>query len=236
MEKLYFDPSVFENKTVVFCIPGRSFSNKFLIAWTNLLLECAKYKIKWCFMNRYTSNVYYVRNACLGGNVLSGKKQKPFQGNVDYDYIMWIDSDIVFTPDQFFYMLYQMEEKPHMTVLSGMYLMENNTHYPIVLDMNFEYFKKYGTFEFLSKTDSKCDSADFLQADYTGFGFILIKKGVFEKLKYPWFSPITLNVNGTDIQDFCSEDVSFCIKIAKQNVKLYIATAVKVKHEKMVCL
>ena len=54
----------------------------------------------WCFYNNVkifmsnfqSSNVYYVRNLCLGGDVLKGKNQKPFQGKIDYDYIMWIDT------------------------------------------------------------------------------------------------------------------------------------------------
>ena len=52
-------------------------------------------------VNRYTSNVYHVRNMCLGGDVTKGARQKPFQGNIDYDYIMWIDSDMVFKPEDF---------------------------------------------------------------------------------------------------------------------------------------
>ena len=47
-------------------------------------------------VNRYTSNVYHVRNMCLGGDVTKGARQKPFQGNAKYDYLVWIDTDIVF--------------------------------------------------------------------------------------------------------------------------------------------
>ena len=41
--------------------------------------------------NSYDSNVFFVRNKCLMGNVLNGIKQKPFQGKIDYDYIMWMN-------------------------------------------------------------------------------------------------------------------------------------------------
>ena len=44
------------------------------------------------------SNIYHLRNACLGGDVLSGENQSPFQGKIDYDFIFWIDSDSVFSP------------------------------------------------------------------------------------------------------------------------------------------
>lgn len=35
---------------------------------------------------------------CLGADVRRGEYQKPFDGKLDYDYIMWIDSDIIFKP------------------------------------------------------------------------------------------------------------------------------------------
>jgi hypothetical protein len=31
---------------------------------------------------------------------------------------------------------------------------------------------------------------DLIEVAYTGIGFMLIKKGVFERLEYPWFKPI----------------------------------------------
>lgn len=236
MSEYSYDPECFKNKTVIFCLPGRQFSNNFLIAWTELYNKCKQYGIKLYYINKYTSNVYYVRNMCLGGDVLKGKTQKPYQGSIKYDYIMWIDSDIVFTSDQFFYMLYQMESKEHMKVLSGLYLMQNNLHYATVKNMDFDFFKKNGTFEFLKKTDSTIDSSDFYEVDYTGFGFMLIKHGIFEQLMYPWFSPINITIKESDIQDFCSEDVGFCLKLKKKDIPIFIASKVKVKHEKMILL
>lgn len=233
-QKLYFDPSCFSGKTIIFCLPGRSFSNKFLMAWTQLFAECNKYGIIVHYTNKYSSNVYYVRNSCLGGNVLSGKNQKPYQGKVKYDFIAWIDSDIVFTTDQFFYMLYESIERENIKIMSGLYLMENAVQYAAVQTMDFEYFKRNGTFEFIKK--GGVPESQFFEADYIGFGFVLIKYGVFEELNYPWFSPLTIKIPDTNIQDFCSEDVGFCLKIAKKGIKIHIARSVIVKHEKMICL
>ena len=38
---------------------------------------------------------------CVGGNVQAGKQQKPWGGKLDYDYMLWIDSDIIFKPEDF---------------------------------------------------------------------------------------------------------------------------------------
>ena len=54
----------------------------------------------------------------LGGDVLAGPNQKPFQGKVDYDVIVWIDSDIIFTPEDVFKLL----DSPH-DVTAGVYMM-----------------------------------------------------------------------------------------------------------------
>ncbi len=229
-----YDYTLFKGKKIIFCLPGRTFSNKFLLAWSKLLIKCIEYSIIFNISNKYTSNVYYVRNMCLVGDVLKGKKQLPFNGK-DYDYIFWIDSDIVFNESDFFYMLENIILKDNIKILSGLYLMEGGTHYPVVKNMDISYFKQHGTFKFLSKNDA-LNMADFETVDYTGFGFMLIAKGVFEKLDYPWFNPITINIKDTEISDFCSEDVSFCLKMQKLDIPIYIASKVIVKHEKLVCL
>ena len=126
---------------IIFCIPGRQFTNHFLTSWTNLLSYCFRNNIQAILCNRYTSNVYYVRSMCLGGNVLSGVDQKPWQGKIDYDYMMWIDSDIVFQPEQIMQLLNHKKD-----IVTGMYKMNGGTHYAIVKDWNEEQFLKNGTF------------------------------------------------------------------------------------------
>ena len=83
--------------TVVFCLPGGSFSNTFLMCWSNTLytlVKSNKYNI--AISNDYSSHVHFVRAKCLGADVTAGPDQKPFQGKLDYDVILWLDSDMVF--------------------------------------------------------------------------------------------------------------------------------------------
>ena len=40
--------------------------------------------------------VNFARCKVLGANVLRGPKQIPWDGKLNYDYQLWIDSDIVF--------------------------------------------------------------------------------------------------------------------------------------------
>jgi len=221
---------------IVFCLPGRSFSDKFLMSWTNTLGDFFKRGIQVEVVSKYSSNVYYVRNMCLGGDNLQGVDQKPWQGNVDYDYIMWIDSDTVFTPDQVIKLIMIAESYDEVNIVSGLYVMENNTEFATVVDWNMDYFKQNGRFHFLSKKELKTfDSTKMFEVAYTGLGFMLVKKGVFETVGYPWFRPIweeaTLD-NGTVVTDFTSEDVGFCRTAISKGYKIHIDPKIIVGHEK----
>lgn len=210
---------------VIFCLPGRQFSGQFLSKWSNLLASCMNAGIDLVLSQRYNSNVYYVRAQCLGADVLAGKNQKPFQGTIDYDYIMWIDSDVIYEPIDFKKLLDR-----ELDIIGGIYLMENGTEYAVVKDWDLNYFQKHGTFKFLRKEDILLQQ-DPIEVSYTGFGFLLMKKGVFEKIEYPWFEPHITDL-GKGIIDFASEDVSFCLKARSTGFKIHIDPTVRVGHEK----
>jgi len=213
------------NLKVVFCLPGRTFSNNFLQSWTILNNWCMNNGIMPILSNQYDSVVYYVRNKCLGGSVTRGIDQKPFNGEVDYDYMMWIDSDMVFNPEDFLELL-----KMNVPIASGLYKTQNDTHYATVKDWNMDHYRQNGSFEFLTE-ESIEDLSEPFEVDYTGFGWILIKKGVFESLEYPWFRPEWEDF-GNGVMEFTSEDVGFCKNIKEKGYKIYVNPKVIVGHEK----
>ena len=52
--------------TIVFCLPGNSFSGKFLDSWSSLLAACISNGIRPIISRKSSCNIYYVRNMCLG--------------------------------------------------------------------------------------------------------------------------------------------------------------------------
>lgn len=226
-------------KKIIVCLPGRVFSAKFLNSWTDLISVCKSNGIQLMLSCKYTSNVYFVRSMCLGANVLNGPDQKPFNGEVDYDYIMWIDSDIVFAPEQVLTLLYKMETNTDYQILSGLYAMEGGKQFACVKDMDEEYFKSNGSFDFLetSKWEDIRKNEPF-PVDYNGMGFMMVKKGVYEKLNYPWFEPKFFEYTKDNklIRDFCSEDVGFCLKAKESGILVYLDPSIRVGHEKSVVL
>jgi GT2 family glycosyltransferase len=217
-----------EELKIVFCFPGSSFSGEFLESWTNLMIYCIKHEIKFALQRRGGSVVNFVRTMCIGGAVLRGKDQKPFGGALDYTHLMWIDSDIIFTPQEFQKLLEDDKD-----IVSGLYLMADNQHFTVVKDWDEEYFAKYGTFNFLQKSDIKNQNQLF-PAAYNGMGFMLIKKGVFETLQYPWFEPIHQSIK--NLEDFTSEDVAFCLKAREKGFEIFVDPTVIVGHQKSMIL
>ena len=268
-----FNNPLNRNLTIIFCLPGTTFSNNFLKSWTELLIYCVTHKIRPIISSQTSSNVHFVRNMCLGADVLRGKDQTPFDGKIDYDFIMWIDSDQVFSVNSFISLLSHDED-----VVSGLYLMSNARNYTVVREWDETTFLNKGSFKFLDnnalskwvsenaigdveekkddngnpyKDYSKC-KIPLMPVSYTGLGWTLVKKGVFEKLSYPWFygTKITLNKsisvgdddddepqnNVKEITDYTAEDVTFFLNLKKLNIVPYVDVRSIVGHEKKLIL
>jgi len=212
---------------VIFCMPGRTYSREFLLGWTDLIMQASARGHQCMVSQQYTSCVHFARAKCLGGDVLKGPNQKPFQGQVDYDVIMWIDSDMVFRPDDFFTLL----ESPH-DVTAGLYMMESMKEFAAVKDWDTAHFAEHGSFKFLEPADLPTDpESRYLQVAYSGMGWMMIRKGVVEDLKYPWFYG-PLEVINESVVDMNSEDVSFCKALVAAGHPIYVDTKVRVGHQK----
>ena len=223
---------------IVFCLPGSYYSGAFLSCWTSLLEKCKQKEIQIVLQQNYSSLVHYARNNCLGGNALFGVDQIPFQGGIEYDYIMWIDSDIIFTPADLFKLI-DMDKD----VSSGLYKMQDglcfatkehsipDNYYIDNIGLVGEVDKK---FSFLTEKDLH-DRKNIFKVDYTGMGWMLIRKGVIESLKYPWFHSTTKQffIGDQLVTDFISEDVQFCEDVRKQGYDIWINPNVIVGHEKV---
>lgn len=64
-------------------------------------------------------------------------------------------------------------------------------------------------------------TGNFINADAIGFGFVLLKREVFEKIPYPWFVWDKVSP---------SEDFDFCEKLIKHGYEIKVFTEVKLSH------
>jgi len=210
-------------KKIIVCLPGNSFSDNFLKCIIDLVSwgQTSGHQLQFSFAS--SCNIYYVRNQCLGASVMRGKDQKPFNG-APYDYILWIDSDQVFKPEDLERLLSR-----DLDIVGGLYLMAGGIQYAAVMDWDENFFKKHGHFNFLTPADAKHTIIPIPVA-YTGFGFLLVKHGVFESMEYPWFRQRMITIS--NMQDACMEDVYFCLVAQEKGYKIYVDPTVIVGHEK----
>ena len=205
---------------VIFCIPGNSFSNRFLKCWTNLTRELHKRGIEYELLSQYIPNVYQVRSLLLGADRKFGQYQEPWQGKKNYDNIMWIDSDQVFEPNDFFKLLEHDKD-----IVSGLYLRKPQGDTLNDIPIEFACFNEDGKRLYTNEVNG-----ELIKVWSNGMGWMLIKKGVFEKIEYPWFGPIVTGLG------FHGEDVSFQLRAKDVGFDSYVDTSIVVGHEKEVVL
>jgi hypothetical protein len=216
---------------VIIALPGRTFSGTFLINWSQTLMTLLKMGYNINVVNEYSSFVTFSRMKTLGLDVLRGVDQTPFGGEMEYDVWLTIDSDIVFTPE---HVIKLIEDTKTYPVVSGLYRMQDMVNFACVKDWDVDYFKKHGSFQFL-KVGTLDKEEKYLSVAYNGMGFFACRKGVIEKLKYPYFTYPLIEIEGEDgkmIRDTCSEDVAFCKNLKDAGFDIIVNTTIHVGHEK----
>ena len=109
-----------KGKAIVFCLPGRGVSYTFLKNFVQLCFECVQQGATIQISQDYSSMVNFARCKVLGANVLKGPDQLPWQGKLQYDYQLWIDSDIVFNLEAFYKLIWMDKD-----IAAGWYCTED---------------------------------------------------------------------------------------------------------------
>ena len=201
--------------------PGHSVMGVYLES----LLKTTKYLdslgITWGYSNDYASHVADAREVTLSGTRSNSlTDNRPFQGEVDYDKLLWIDSDIAWEPEDVI-KLYESDKD----IISGAYQATNGE----VMWQK----KALGAFYSIPEV---LDMKEVTEIEGTGFGFVCIKYGVFESLSRPWFQsvPGTVRIGDEEFTfNIIGEDLSFCARARKVGFKIYADPNVKVTHHKM---
>ena len=226
-----------QGKTIIFCLPGRGCSYLFLKNFVQLCFDLVQNGMSIQISQDYSSMVNFARCKVLGANVLRGPKQIPWDGKLEYDYQLWIDNDIVFNTEKFWQLLGMAqgdaedgsEEK---SIVAGWYATEDGYTTSVAHWLEENDFRKNGGVMNHETVESISKRRKPFTVDYTGFGWVLIKKGVFEQLTYPWFAPQMQVFESGEVQDMCGEDVSFCLDAKKEGFEIWCDPRIRVGHEK----
>lgn len=214
-----------EHVNVVIATPGHSLMSQYVASLLSTLTFLSKKNITWAFANKYCSHVGDAREITIGGDdPQDANDSRPFKGEITYDKIIWIDSDIAWTPEDFL-KLYESEKD----IVSGAYLLQNGQ----VVAYRETFKNPYSYDEVLKMNEP-------VKVNSVGFGFVAIKQGVFEKLTRPWFQQTTIPLKQQDGTDYdfpvMGEDISFCIRAANAGFDIWLDPTIKVTHHKMMTL
>jgi len=204
---------------VVIATPGFSMDAVYVKALMATCERLVDEGISFTFLSEYSSFVPHAREAtAMGGRELRYDKKQIAGGRFTYDKIFWIDSDIVWTPEDFLKLYFA-----DLDVVSGLYLLDDEKSVPVQVVNGFVRLEKANV-KFLEKT---------FQAGAVGFGFVCIKSGVFESMPRPWFKLARLNRGDERPELMVGEDFSWCYSAIENGFKIWVDATVQVTHRKI---
>lgn len=215
-----------QHVNVIIATPGHSVMSGYLRSLLDTIGAISERKLTWAYSNQYSSLVSNAREMTLNGNsVNSLEESRPFKGEITYDKIIWIDSDISWTPEDFF-KLYDSDKD----IVSGGYLLANGE----VTAYKKESSQPYNIEEVKNLTE-------LTKVTACGFGFLAVKSGVFESLTRPWFQGAYTEYLNEDTKKkitfpVTGEDFAWCIRVTQNGYDIWLDPSVLVNHHKMMQL
>jgi len=215
-------------------LPAISYRKMFFESWILLQswLESGEVVTEYIISTAAVSDVYQARNLCVlnalelpplgeGVKVLGGK---------EYDKMLWMDSDQVFTVDDVKKIISHDVDVVTGIVPIGM---ENRTcigRWSTPEEME----KGQVCYYSLSGLQELANGDGLVPIEFSGFGFICMKQGVMERIGYPWFRHTVHKING--IKTLTTEEIGWCVRAKELGIKIYADPEVRVGHEKSMLL
>lgn len=149
------------------------------------------------------------------------------------DWLLWVDSDIVLTP-QVFQMLWDVADKATKPVVTGVYFISKENEQSMMapfpclfMDTDDEHNIAYV---------HPLPANEVIRVDSAGMGLVLMHRSVVTKLKekFPDQS-VFAEVPGIGVK-FISEDIVFFRKLKEAGVPVHAHTGARVKHMKRFAL
>ena len=157
----------------------------------------------------------------LAGSLIYDARNKlaGYAIDIEADYVLWLDSDMVFQPDTLERMLKVLDEHPEVDILSGLYFRRGHPFTPVAFDKLEMNEKNECEFE-----DMQTVPEGLSEIAGCGFGCVLMRTeclfDIAGKYGGVWFTPMG-NVG---------EDCSFCIRAREEGYKIFIDPSIELGH------
>ena len=150
----------------------------------------------------------------------SRNKLAAFAVDMEADYILWLDSDMVFMPDTLERMMAVLNEHPEIDILSGLYFRRGKPFTPVLFSKLEE--TSEGGLDFEDVLDLP---DELFEVAGCGFGCVLMRTECLLDLAAKegggvWFSPIAN----------AGEDCAFCIRARREGYKIYCDPNIDLGH------
>ena len=213
---------------IAFCVPGRTQHSDWTRSWDEMKNHMFRNNIDHYLWQWYDSNIYGCRNSLVSRDLAIPREMMPCFGGEPYDYMMWIDGDIGFRPEDVMRLVESGKD-----IISGVCPMGPTQRCPAVSygpDENGQPMCRYVNIKALDSAEPD----ELIEVDCVGFGFVAVKKGVFEAMPFPWFRTMTYTYERR-VSD-PSEDFGFCLRAGKLGFKVLLHPWVRLTHTREVMM
>ena len=183
-------------------------------------------------MNAPKIGMNIVNKIRVNGNQIGRQRQVLFDnwaGVTKTDWLLWIDSDIVVTPDSL-KLVWDSADKVSRPVVSGTYFVSKENERSLM--QPFPALFKEGSTKHELQIIHPLPKNELIKVDSAGFGFLLMHKSIVSKMRE--VSPdYSLFAEEEGIGDkYISEDIVFFRKLKAAGIDLYAHTGALVQHMK----
>lgn len=211
-----------QHVNLIIATPGHSVQAGYLKSLLATISRLSEEKITWGYSIEFSSHVAVAREMTLNGpGQFDLGVSQPFGGNFSYDKILWIDSDITFTPEDVL-----KAYRSDYDIVTGAYLLSNGEV--------MAFTEKLGT---ALRHEEVVNATEPVKLMGAGMGFMAVKQGIFESLSRPWFQTATVkhdfdNGNGEVEVQVTGEDLSFCQRAIENGFEIWLDPTIKLIHNK----
>jgi hypothetical protein len=183
-------------------------------------------------MNAPKIGMNIVNKIRVNGNQIGRQRQVLFDNWADVtktDWLLWIDSDIVVTPDSL-KLVWDSADKVSRPVVSGTYFVSKENERSLM--QPFPALFKEGSNKHELQIVHPLPKNELIKVDSAGFGFLLMHKSIVPKMRE--VSPdYSLFAEEEGIGDkYISEDIVFFRKLKAAGIDAYAHTGALVQHMK----
>jgi GT2 family glycosyltransferase len=183
-------------------------------------------------MNAPKIGMNIINKIRVNGNQIGRQRQVLFDNWADVtktDWLLWVDSDIVLTPDSL-KLVWNAADKISKPVVSGTYFVSKENERSLM--QPFPALFKEGSNKNELQIIHPLPQNELIKVDSAGFGFLLMHKSIIPKMREvsPEYSLFAEEEGLAD--KYISEDIVFFRKLKTAGIDLYAHTGALVQHMK----